>query len=100
MLNRAQVTKLAGQTVEYIEDDLHAECKEDILMEGGCTKNRRAMPPIEKPMSWVDIVSIHWSKGCFSLMFKNVFYAHTAKIIILVVEHSLDGNDIGSVSTT
>ena len=34
----------------------------DVLMDGGCTRNLRAMPPIEKPMSWVDITTNHWSE--------------------------------------
>lgn len=29
------------------------------LIDGGVTKNRREMPPIENPMSCVDITSIH-----------------------------------------
>ena len=32
-----------------------------LLMDGGWTRKRRAIPPIENPMSWVDITSIHWS---------------------------------------
>jgi hypothetical protein len=30
------------------------------LIEGGETRNRLATPPIEKPMSWVDITRSHW----------------------------------------
>jgi hypothetical protein len=30
------------------------------LIEGGDTRKRLATPPIEKPMSWVDITRSHW----------------------------------------
>lgn len=30
------------------------------LMEGGETRKRLATPPIENPMSWVDITRSHW----------------------------------------
>ncbi len=34
-----------------------------ILIDGGATRNRRVMPPIEKPISCVDMTSSHWSKS-------------------------------------
>lgn len=36
--------------------------REDALMDGGCTKNRRAIPPIEYPIICVDMTTIHWSR--------------------------------------
>ena len=33
---------------------------ENLLMEGGDTKKRRQMPPMEKPMSCVDMTMSHW----------------------------------------
>lgn len=50
VLNRAQFTRLIGQ-----------------IMDGGATRNRRATPPIENPMSWVDITTNHWSMGFLTL---------------------------------
>lgn len=33
----------------------------DVLIEGGVTRKRLAIPPMEKPISWVDITSIQLS---------------------------------------
>lgn len=33
----------------------------NILIEGGVTRKRLATPPMEKPISWVDITSIQLS---------------------------------------
>ena len=44
VLKRAQLTRFAGQ-----------------IIDGGETRNLLAMPPMEKPISWVDITTIHWS---------------------------------------
>jgi hypothetical protein len=60
VLNNAQLTRFVGQTggrrelVEYI---LQESAPINILIEGGETKKRRATPPIENPMSWVDITT-------------------------------------------
>jgi hypothetical protein len=67
-------------------------------MDGGATRKRLQMPPIEKPISWVDMTSNHWSvfgketdqKGEASRTLKL-----TAKIRILIVENLLDGDDVG-----
>jgi hypothetical protein len=67
-------------------------------MDGGATRKRLQMPPIEKPISWVDMTSNHWSvfgqetdqKGEASRTLKL-----TTKAGILIVENLLDGNDIG-----
>ena len=32
-----------------------------VLIDGGWTRKRRATPPMEKPMSWVDMTIIQWS---------------------------------------
>lgn len=45
VLKRVQYTRLRGQ-----------------IIDGGDTRKRRAMPPIEKPMSCVDITRNHWSR--------------------------------------
>jgi hypothetical protein len=42
VLKTAAVTRFTGQ-----------------IMDGGATRNRLHMPPIEKPISWVDMTSIH-----------------------------------------
>ena len=55
------------------------------------------MPPIEKPISWVDMTSNHWSvfgqetdqKGEESRTLKL-----TTKAGILIVENLLDGDDV------
>ena len=36
------------------------EEEEDALMDGGETRKRRATPPMEKPMSWVLMMTSHW----------------------------------------
>jgi hypothetical protein len=56
------------------------------------------MPPIEKPISWVDMTSNHWSvfgqetdqKGESSRTLKL-----TTKARILIIETLLDGDDLG-----
>ena len=81
MLKSAAVTRVPGQ-----------------IMDGGATRKRLQMPPIEKPISWVDMTSNHWSvfgketdqKGESSRTLKL-----TAKIRTLIVENLLDGDDIG-----
>jgi hypothetical protein len=68
------------------------------IMDGGATRKRLQMPPIEKPISWVDMTSNHWSvfgketdqKGEASRTLKL-----TAKIRILIVENLLDSDDTG-----
>ena len=68
------------------------------IMDGWATRKRLQMPPNEKPISWVDITSNHWSvfgqethqKGGASRTLKL-----TAKIRILIVVHLLDGDDVG-----
>jgi len=67
-------------------------------MDGGATRKRLQMPPIEKPINWVDMTSNHWSvfgqetdhKGEASRKLKL-----TAKIRMLIVENLLDGDDVG-----
>ena len=81
MLRSAASTRIPGQ-----------------IMDGGATRKRLEMPPIEKPISWVDITSNHWSvfgretdqKGEASRRSKL-----TAKAGILIVEKLLDGDDVG-----
>ena len=34
---------------------------QDVLMEGGETRNRLAIPPMENPIIWVDMTTNHWS---------------------------------------
>ena len=34
--------------------------KKDILIDGGETRNRLEIPPIEKPNNCVDMTNIHW----------------------------------------
>lgn len=48
VLNRAQFTRVTGQ-----------------IIEGGDTRKRRAIPPMEKPISCVDITTNHWSRTKF-----------------------------------
>ena|SRR5216684_1931442 len=68
------------------------------IMDGGATRKRLQMPPIEKPINWVDMTSNHWSvfgqetdhKGEASRKLKL-----TAKIRMLIVENLLDGDDVG-----
>ncbi len=68
------------------------------IMDGGATRKRLQMPPIDKPISWVDMTINHWSvfgqetnqKGEVSSTLKL-----TAKIRILIVENLLDGDDLG-----
>jgi len=69
-------------------------------MDGGCTKKRRQIPPIEKPISCVDITSIHWSNTKDYYVFMNESHARTSEVVVLVVENTLDRNDIRSVGTT
>jgi hypothetical protein len=67
-------------------------------MDGGATRKRLQMPPIEKPISWVDMTSNHWSvlgqetdqKGEASRTLKL-----TTKAGILIIENLLDGDDFG-----
>jgi hypothetical protein len=67
------------------------------IMDGGGTRKRLQMPPIEKPISWVDMTSNHWSvfgqetnqKGGLTRMLKL-----TAKIRMLLVENLLDDDDV------
>ena len=81
MLRSAALTRFVGQ-----------------IMDGGATRKRLQMPPIEKPISWVDMTSNHWSvfgqetdqKGEASRVLKL-----TAKIRILIVENLLDSDDTG-----
>ena len=67
-----------------------------VLMEGGATRNRRAMPPIEKPMSCVDITSIQlsvvhqFSHSKEELVLKQL----TQKAPCLFVVNMLDGDDV------
>jgi hypothetical protein len=68
------------------------------IMDGGATRKRLKMPPIEKPISWVDMTSNHWSvfgketdqKGEASRTLKL-----TAKAGILIIENLLDDDDLG-----
>ena len=69
-------------------------------MDGGWTKKRRKTPPIEKPMSWVDITTSHWSTGQLLFEHANVRQVGkelTAKVVDLVVIHSLDCDNVGCV---
>jgi len=69
------------------------------IMDGGATRKRLQMPPIEKPISWVDMTSNHWSvfgketdeEGEASRTLKL-----TAKIriLILIIENLLDGDEL------
>ena len=82
MLKSAAVTRFAGQ-----------------IMEGGATRKGLQMPPIEKPISWVDITSSHWTifrqetdqKGGEASRRSKL----TAKAGILIIENLLDGDDVG-----
>lgn len=68
-------------------------------MDGGETKKRLATPPIEKPISCVDITTIHWSvsisKQSVLVSYMLVGKEHTYEIIVLVIVNSLDSNDVG-----
>ena len=67
-------------------------------MDGGWTKNRRRIPPTEKPINWVLITTIHWSVEDVSPRVR-ASDAHTEEltyeIVVLVVEYTLNGDDIG-----
>jgi hypothetical protein len=71
-----------------------------LLMEGGATRNRRAMPPIEKPMSCVDITSIQSSIYHQYSNSRNELTPKwlTCKAPDLFVVNTLDGDDICCVS--
>lgn len=67
-----------------------------VLMEGGATRNRRAMPPIEKPMSCVDITSIQLSDThqCSHSREELVSKRLTKKAPCLFVVNTLYGDNI------
>ena len=37
------------------------ETGDDVLIDGGETRNRLAIPPMENPIIWVDMTTNHWS---------------------------------------
>ena len=85
MLKIAANTRLAGQ-----------------IMDGGATRMRLHRPPIEKPISWVDMTSSHWSGFDNKKPIRNMDRTGETKIMkltgkgrTLIVENSLDGNDVG-----
>ena len=80
VLKRAQLTRFAGQ-----------------IIDGGETRNLLAMPPMEKPISWVDITTIHWSNG-EDMRFGQYHWRdkkiHTDEVVLLVIINSLNGYNI------
>ena len=78
-MNSAQVTRFVGQ-----------------IMDGGATRNRRAIPPMEKPIYEYTNVKI---RRPFALETTHQLRGHDnhpliTKIIYLVIVYSLDCNDI------
>lgn len=61
VLKSAQYTKFEGQTRPDTHQSgyNHSRVRLSLLMEGGETRNRFAMPPMEKPMSWVDMTTMN-----------------------------------------
>jgi len=71
-------------------------------MEGGWTKKRRATPPTEKPISCVDMTSSHWStrRGLrIRIWSVPVVGSLTDERVVLVVENSLNGHNVGGICT-
>lgn len=70
----------------------------NILMDGGATRKRRAIPPIEKPISWVDITSIQPSKSKLSPFRgdqrKLKGWTFTGKAPFLVIVNALHGYNV------
>lgn len=69
-------------------------------MDGGDTRKRCVSPPYEKPMSCVDITKNHWSETVMDHqeMNENSMKGLAAEIVVLIVEDSLNSNDIRRVS--
>lgn len=82
-----------------------ADCVRDarsLLIEGGATRKRRATPPIEKPINWVDITNNHRSVGKSKNQPPAAQVAReiiTGKVPFLVIKDALDRNNIGRICT-
>jgi hypothetical protein len=65
------------------------------IIDGGATRKRLQIPPIEKPISWVDMTNSHWSNFCFKKAINKMKVGSkiklTSKVGFLIVEHSLNG---------
>lgn len=63
VLNNAQYTKLDGQTtgtsIQNPQSMVTAAAL-NLLIDGGATRNRFAMPPMENPINCVDMTMINW----------------------------------------
>lgn len=64
-------------------------------MDGGATRKRRATPPIENPMSCVDMTSSHpSSKWLLGDLLPCTHGTRTDKVKVLVVIYSLDSHNV------
>ena len=82
MLKSAAVTRFAGQ-----------------IIDGGATRKRLQIPPIEKPISCVDMTNSHWSNFCLEKAINERKVEGrinlTDKTSFLAVEYPLNGDNIG-----
>jgi hypothetical protein len=66
------------------------------IIDGGATRKRLQMPPIEKPISWVDMTNSHWSVSGNETIIKWMSASkRTSKIGTLIIEDPLASNGKG-----